>query len=160
MHARLLGMDYYTSMKSSSSVPFDAYIDIACFEHLDSPINLRAHYRDEVIGRSASELKKFRQIVEKNPENDEAIEQRLIDFRAWYYEALARKEAEFGGQSPIKELRDYSVLYDDIRNHDRTIFFGGASCTIVAHIIKNQPALAKKLEYYQQGVRAVVPFLP
>lgn len=147
-------------MKTSSSAHFDAYIDVACLEHLDNPINLRAHYRDEVIGRSASELREFRQIVEKNLENDEAIKQRLIDFRAWYCKALARKEDDFGRQSPIKELRDYSVLYDDIRNHDRTVFFSGASCTIVAHIIKTQPALAKKLEYYQQGVRAVAPFLP
>lgn len=150
-------MDYYATIKSQSSVPFDAYVDVACLKHLDSPINLWVHYHDELIGRSAPEIREFRRIIEEHPENNE---ERMRKIRVWYDEAIAQKEAEFGGQRPIKELRDYSDLYDDIRNHDRTIFFGGASCTIVAHIIKYQPALAEKLEYYQQGVCAVAPFLP
>lgn len=152
-------MDYLTTMKARCSRPFDAYVDIACLKDLESPINLKTHYHDELIARSAEELRKFQKITEMPTDNEEVIENRRQKLRNWYDEALARKEDEFGGKCPIKDMRDYSTLYDEIRNHDRTIFLGGASLTIVGHIIKNEPALANKVEYYQQGVCAIISSL-
>lgn len=152
-------MDYLTTMKARSSLPFDAYIDIACLEHLESPINLKTHYHDELIARSAEELEKFQKITEMSTDDEKRIENRRDELRNWYNNALDRKQREFGGQCPIKDMKDYSALYDEIRNHDRTIFLGGASLTIVADIIKNKPDLAKKVEYYQQGVCAIISLL-
>lgn len=157
-HARLVAMDYLTTMKARCSRPFDAYVDTACLKHLGSPINLKTHYHDELIARSAEELGEFREITKLPTANQNEIELRRNKLRKWYEKALERKENEFGGDCPVKEMENYDALYDEIRSHDRTIFLGGASLTIVQHIIRDQPDLAQKVEYYQQGVCATILF--
>jgi hypothetical protein len=74
----------------------------------------------------------------------------LASLRLWYKKAIERKEAEFGGQSPLKGL-DYYHLFSEIRNHDRTTFFGGASLTVLKELLEKEPELGKKVHYFQQG---------
>lgn len=150
-------MDYLTTMKDRCDRSFDSYIDRVCLKHLESPINLKTHYHDELIARNAEELREFKRITEIDPIDEDVIEDRREELRKWYDNALKRKRDEFGGVCPIEDLVDYGTLYDEIRSHDRTIFLGGASLTILEHIIRDEPALAKKVEYYQQGVGVIIP---
>lgn len=155
-------MDYLTTMKARCKRSFDAYVDTACLEHLESPINVKTHYHEELIARNAEEQAEFQQITDLPTDDEKMIEDRRIKLRKWYDRALARKKDEFkdtckGDEYLVKNMKDYSVLYDEIESHDRTIFMGGASLTILEHMIRNRPDLAKKVEYYQQGVRATIP---
>lgn len=149
-------MDYLTTMKARCSRPFDSYVDTACLEHLESPINLKTHYHDELIARNAEEQRRFQELTDLPTDEEDMIESRRNKLRKWYEDALARKEKEFGGKCPIKDMTDYAHLFDEIRSHDRTIFLGGASLTILEQLIRREPSLAKKVEYYQQGVGATI----
>jgi hypothetical protein len=62
-HAELLAMDYLTTMRTRCG-RFETYIDVACLDQLESPINLKTHYHDELVARSAEELKAFREIMD------------------------------------------------------------------------------------------------
>lgn len=148
-HAHLVAMDYLTTMRTRCS-RFDAYIDVACLDELESPINLKTHYHDELVARPAEELNEFRAIMELPTSDDSQIEDRRTRLRQWYSKAIARKEEEFGGQSPFKDL-DYDHLFSEIRNHDQTTFFGGASLTVLQELLKKEPSLGKKVQYFQQG---------
>lgn len=152
-HAHLLTMDYLSTMRTRCNRAFDCYVDNACLDHLESPINLKTHWHEELVFRTAGELKDF-QLITAMPINDDAqVEARRNKLRKWYDQAMERKLAEFGGQRPFKDLMDYDNLFDEMRRYDRVIFFGGCSLTILQHILTRDPALGKKVEYYQQGVR-------
>ncbi|KAH8756065.1 hypothetical protein F5883DRAFT_686220, partial [Diaporthe sp. PMI_573] len=148
-HAQLVAMDYLTTMRSRCS-RFEAYIDEACLDKLESPINLKTHYHDELVARSANELNEFRGIMEMPTNEEPQVEDRRTRLRQWYSKAIERKLDEFGGQSPFKDL-DYDHLFNEIRNHNRTTFFGGASLTILQELLEKEPELGKKIRYFQQG---------
>jgi hypothetical protein len=130
-------------------INFEAYIDKDCLDKLQSPINLKTHYHDELVARSANELKKFLDIMEETNGESE-MEDRRASLREWYSEVIERKKKEFGGQSPFKKL-DYDDLFNEIRNHDQVTFFGGASLTVLHELLEKQPELGKKVRYFQQG---------
>lgn len=142
-------MDYMTTMRARCK-RFGAYIDIPCLDRLEIPINLKTHYHDELIARTAEELQSFRAIMESHTEDEREIERRRTELRAWYSKALDRKKGEFEGECPLEDL-SYEYLMDEIRNHDKTIVFGGASLTALQEILKREPSLGKKINYYQQG---------
>lgn len=142
-------MDYLTTMRTRCS-RFEAYIDVACLDKLASPINLKTHYHDELVARSAEELKDFRGIMELPTSEETQIEQRRTRLRQWYTKALERKIEEFGGKSPFTQL-SYDHLFSEIRKHDKATFFGGASLTVLQELIEKEPSLGKKVHYYQQG---------
>lgn len=148
-HAELVALDYLTTMRTRCS-RFDSYIDVACLDKLASPINLKTHYHDELVARSAQELNSFRAIMEMPTSEEPQVEERRTELRKWYDKALKRKEDEFGGESPLKDL-SYDYLFSEIRKHDRVIFFGGASLTVLQELLEKEPLLGKKIEYYQQG---------
>lgn len=148
-HARLLAMDYLTTMRARCK-RFDSYLDVSCLDQLQIPINLKTHYHEELIARTADELGAFRKIMERPTDDEKVIERRKIELREWYSKALDRKRNEFGGEYPVRDL-DYDHLRDEIRRHDKTIAFGGASLTVLQEILKREPGLGKKIEYYQQG---------
>jgi len=148
-HAQLVAMDYLTTMRTRCS-RFEAYIDVACLDKLESPINLKTHYHDELVARPADELKEFRDIMEMPTSEESQIEERRTSLRLWYKKAIERKEAEFGGKSPFEEL-SYDHLFSEIRNHDQATFFGGASLTVLQELLEKEPLLAKKVRYFQQG---------
>lgn len=156
-------MDYLTTMKAWCSRSFKAYLDVACLSELESPINLKTHYHEELVARTAEEMKEFQDITRLPTDDKSEIEDRRLKLRNWYERALARKEEDFGGKCPVEELKDFSdyekEIFNEIENHDRTIFFGGASLTLLNHLIEKKPALAKKVEYYQQGVWIIMPSL-
>lgn len=151
-HARLVAMDYLTTMKDRYDRPLECYVDIACLPDLESPINLKTHYHDELIARNAEELEKFQEITRLPTKNERDVEDRRDKLREWYDKALARKRSEFETENPVKDLLDYDALFDDIRKHDKTVILGGASLTLLQQILIKEPALAKKIHYYQQGV--------
>lgn len=142
-------MDYLTTMRARCK-RFDSYIDVSCLDQLQIPINLKTHYHEELIARTADELGAFRKIMETPTDDEKVIERRKIELREWYSKALDRKKNEFGGEYPMEDL-DYDRLMDEIRRHDKTIAFGGASLTVLQQILKKEPGLGKKIEYYQQG---------
>lgn len=148
-HAQLVALDYLTTMRRRYS-RFETYIDVACLDKLESPINLKTHYHDELVARAAEELKEFRAIMELPTSEGSQVEARRTRLRQWYSKALDRKIEEFGGQSPIKDL-DYDHLFSEIRKHDKTTFFGGASLTVLQELIEREPSLVKKVHYFQQG---------
>jgi hypothetical protein len=128
-HAQLVAMDYLTTMRTRCS-HFEAYIDVACLDKLESPINLKMHYPDGLVARTAEELKQFRDIMEMPTSEELQIEEQRTSLGLWYKKAIERKEAEFGGQTPFKDL-DYNHLFREIRDHEQVTFFGGASLTIL-----------------------------
>ncbi|ROV98334.1 hypothetical protein VMCG_07140 [Cytospora schulzeri] len=148
-HARLVAMDYLSTMRTRCK-RFDAYIDVSCLNRLQIPINLKTHYHDELVARTAEELDAFHKIMEMPTDDEVVIEQRRTELREWYSKALDRKKAEFGGEYPIGDI-SYDHLRDEIRKHDKTIAFGGASLTALQEILETEPLLGKKIHYYQQG---------
>lgn len=141
-------MDYLSTMRTRCSRPFDCYVDNVCLKHLESPINLQTHWHEELVFRTARELKEF-QVITDMRIDDEARQEKL---RSWYKQAVDRKLGDFGTERPYKDLTDYGTLFDEMRKYDRIIFFGGCSLTILQHILQEEPLLGKKIEYYQQGV--------
>lgn len=148
-HAELVALDYLTTMRARCS-HFDTYIDVACLDKLASPINLKTHYHDELVARSAKELDDFRAIMQMPTSEGPEVEERRTELRDWYSKALKRKREEFGGETPFKDL-SYDYLFSEIRKHDRVIFFGGASLTVLQELLEREPSLGKKVHYYQQG---------
>lgn len=150
-HAELVAMDYMTTMRARCT-RFDAYIDVHCLERLEIPINLKTHYHDELVARTAEELDNFRQIMGPEPGDvdEQEMQRRRNELRHWYDGALDRKKKEFGGASPLKDL-DYDHLRSEIRTHDKTVVFGGASLTALQEILEKEPQLGGKIHYYQQG---------
>ena len=148
-HAELVALDYLTTMRTRCS-HFEAYIDTACLKKLASPINLKTHYHDELVARSAEELKEFREIMEVDTSEGPELEERKIRLQAWYKKALERKQEEFGGESPFKKL-SYDHLFSEIRKHDKATFFGGASLTVLQELLEREPSLGRKVHYFQQG---------
>lgn len=142
-------MDYLTTMRTKCS-RFDAFIDVACLDKLESPINLKTHYHDELVARSLEELEEFQTIKDMPTSEQPQIEARRTRLRQWYTKAIERKEEEFGGQSPFRDL-DYDQLFKEIRSHDQTTVFGGASLTVLQELLEREPSLAKKVRYFQQG---------
>lgn len=151
-HAELVALDYLTTMRTrcSRSDRFEAYIDTACLHDLASPINLKTHYHDELVARSFEELEEFQDIMNISASEGPEPEGRRSRLQAWYKKALDRKKEEFGGESPFKEL-SYDHLFSEIRKHDRTTFFGGASLTVLRELLEREPSLGKKVHYFQQG---------
>lgn len=148
-HAQLVAMDYLTTMRARCK-RFDAYIDVPSLDRLEVPINLKTHYHDELVARTAAELQAFRDIMEMPTDDEAELERRRNKLREWYSKALDRKKAVFGGEYPVQEL-SYDHLRDEIRKHDKTIAFGGASLTALQDILEKEPTLGKKIHYYQQG---------
>lgn len=148
-HAQLVAMDYLTTMRLRYS-HFDAYIDVECLDKLDSPINLKTHYHDELVARSAPELKEFRAIMEMPTTDESEVENRRTRLRQWYSKAIERKEEEFGGECPLSNL-SYDHLFSEIRKYDKATFFGGASLTVLQELLEREPSLGKKVHYFQQG---------
>ena len=142
-------MDYMTTMRARCK-RFDAYIDVHSLDRLEIPINLKTHYHDELVARTSEELQKFRGIMEKPTDDNIEIERRRTELREWYSKALNRKKDEFDGECPLGDL-NYDHLMDEIRNHDKTIAFGGASLTVLQEILEKEPSLGEKIKYYQQG---------
>lgn len=152
-------MDYLSTMRTRCKRSFDCYVDNACLVDLESPINLKTHWHEELVFRTAEELEQFQDISQMPISNQDEIEARRGELRKWYEKAVRRKKEELGGTSPFEDLKDYGTLFEEMRKYDRVVFFGGCSLTILEHILKEEPALAQKVEYYQQGVRKVVPQL-
>lgn len=154
-------MDFLSTMRTRCKRSFDCYVDTACLDHLGSPINLKTHWHEELVFRTAGELKEFQHITAMPIDDEARVEARRDKLRKWYDRAIGRKLADFGGQPPFKDLMDYGELFDKMENYDRVIFFGGCSLTILQQILErdNRPGLGdkhrrlgKKVEYYQQGV--------
>lgn len=139
-------------MKTRCSRSFDCYVDTACLAHLESPINLKTHWHEELVFRTAEELHVFQKITSMPIDDDTQIEARRDSLRNWYDKAIERKMGDFDNQIPYKDLTNYDTLFDEMRKYDRVVFFGGCSLTILHHILEQEPALGKKVEYYQQGV--------
>lgn len=156
MHAHLLVMDFLSTMRpqepSQSPPTFDCYVDNVCLDHIDSPINLKTHWHEELVFRTAGELKQFQRITAMSIDSQSEIEDRRDKLRCWYGEAIRRKLGDFNNEEPYKDLTEYRTLFEEMRKYDRVIFFGGCSLTILEHILKEEPTLGKKVEYYQQGV--------
>lgn len=150
-HAELLIMDFLSTMKTDGSPAFDAYIDRNCLRKgLESPINLKTHYHEELIFRTAKELIEFKNITKKDiPAPDKAEK-----LRWWYNESIERKLREFNNEKPWRDLEDYQGLFSQMREYERVIVFGGCSLTILKELLEQEDdSLSKKVEYYQQGVR-------
>lgn len=151
-------MDFLSTMHAEDSPAFDTYIDHKCLnEGLESPINLKTHYHEELVFRTAKELNEFRTITESStPLPDKAEE-----LRRWYEGAISRKLREFeniNNKEPWIDLDDYEVLFEEMRKSKRVIVFGGCSLTILKAILESKnDSLSKKVEYYQQGVRLCFP---
>ncbi|PSS00887.1 hypothetical protein BD289DRAFT_501132 [Coniella lustricola] len=150
-HARLLALDYLSTLRTQCSRPFVTYVDGVAWDHLESPINLKTHYHEELVFRTAEELNSFRTITEKPVDTESQIEGRRNDLRKWYEKAIERKLKDFGSESPLKNLESYDVLFDEMDKYERIVFFGGCSLTILQHILEKRPELAHKIHYFQQG---------
>lgn len=144
-------MDFLSTMNTDAKPSFDTYIDHKCLgRSLESPINLKTHYHEELVFRTARELREFKTITEKNIPLSEKAEY----LRKWYEKAIERKLGDFGNrQEPWRDLTDYQLLFDEMRQYDRVIVFGGCSMTILKEMLEQRnDSLSKRVEYYQQGV--------
>ncbi|KAF3769694.1 hypothetical protein M406DRAFT_348841 [Cryphonectria parasitica EP155] len=151
-HARLLAMDFLFTMRRHCSREFDVYVDNVVLQHLESPINLKTHYHEELVFRTADELEEFRNITQKPTDNQELIEDRRNQLRSWYEKAIRRKLADdFENEDPLKNLGNYDTLFNEMRKYERVVFFGGCSLTILKGILEQEDSLAKRVHYYQQG---------
>ncbi|KUI55608.1 hypothetical protein VP1G_02893 [Cytospora mali] len=150
-HARLVALDYMTTMRARCT-RFNAYLDVHCLEDLEDPINLKTHYHEELVARTAKELDEFREIMELSTKDQNKVENRRNQLREWYSKAIDRKKRELGNECILEDLK-YEHLIDEIRNHDKTIAFGGASLTALQNILSrdHDKSLGKKIHYYQQG---------
>lgn len=141
-------------MKTRCSRSFDVYVDNVVLDRLESPINLKTHYHEELVFRTAEELEEFRHITAMPIDNDEQMESRRNSLRKWYNRAVERKLVDFGNECPWTDMDTYDLLFNEMKRekYERVIFFGGCSLTILQEILK-EPSLAEKVHYYQQGVR-------
>lgn len=144
-------MDFLSTMKADAHATFDAYIDHKCLGRaLERPINLKTHYHEELVFRNREELTKFRDVTEDNI----SLEEKAEKLREWYKESIKRKLNDFeDNQEPWRDLKDYEPLFEEMRQYERVIVFGGCSLSILQELLsKHDDSLSKKVEYYQQGV--------
>lgn len=144
-------MDFLSTMKADSHAAFDTYIDHKCLNGaLKRPINLKTHYHEELVFRNAEELYEFRDVTGNNKLSLSEKAQRLRD---WYIKSIERKLSEFeNNQEPWQDLEDYRPLFEQMKQYERVIVFGGCSLSILKELLEYDDSLSKKVEYYQQGV--------
>ena len=123
----------------------DIFINKDCMDHLECPLNLHRHHHEELVDRTEVELND-RDNIMRLP-----FEQRARELRAWYWKAANRRLREHKGD-PIRHL-DIHHLMNQIKSFDDTIFFGGASLTIMQRLLELDSEIGKRISYYQQGVR-------
>lgn len=149
--------------------PFDVYLDEDCIRPdgpLESPINLKTHYHDELVARSQGELEEFQKIESEYPDQNNVQPEKQISLRAWYEKAYTRKLKAFpNGVDPVKPLV-MEDLQDEIKKYAEVTFFGGASLTVLHRILdaddtlpEGEEKLGKKINYYQQGVSSPLPII-
>lgn len=156
-------LDYLNLIRAGSgNTDFETYIDAVCvkdyesqtasYSHLESPINIKTHYHEELVFRTPAELDAFQEIT-MNTNGD-----RHEKLKHWYKQAVDRKLAkDFDGKDPTQLMDNYSLLFNKMKQYDRIIFFGGSSLTILHHVLLLEPDLASKIDYYQQGVSTKEP---
>lgn len=172
-----MALDYLTMIHTSGNRNFDTFIDAACVKedgpdssaeislqsHLESPINLKTHYHEELVFRTAAELEEFQNITKSSSDTGNLTGDGLERLKDWYQKAVSRKLKDFGDKNPVEWLTEYGPLFAKMKKYDRIIFFGGCSLTILHHVLLYEPDLAAKIEYYQQGVsisQTQKPLLP
>lgn len=144
-------MDFLSTMKADAHATFDTYIDHKCLDGaLERPINLKTHYHEELVFRNEKELTKFLNVTKA----DISLEEKAKQLRDWYDESIERKLNDFENkQEPWRDLKDYRPLFDEMRQYERVIVFGGCSLSILQKLLEQRDdSLSKKVEYYQQGV--------
>lgn len=73
-----------------------------------------------------------------------------MEFLVHRCDRLFQETLKFGGQNPFRDL-DYDHIFSEIRKHDQTTVFGGASLTVLQELLEKEPSLAKNVRYFQQG---------
>lgn len=144
-------MDFLSTMKADAHAAFDTYIDHKCLNGaLKRPINLKTHYHEELVFRNANELRQFQKVTEA----DIPLEKKAENLRVWYDECIKRKLSDFeNNQEPWRDLKDYQPLFEQMKQYERVIVFGGCSLSILQQLLlQHDDSLSKKVEYYQQGV--------
>lgn len=139
-------------MKADTDAEFDTYIDHKCLddEALESPINLKTHYHEELVFRNASELREFQKVT---GDGGLSLSDKAKELRKWYQRSIKRKLNDFeNNQAPWRDLKDYQPLFEEMRQYERVIVFGGCSLSILKGLLEYDDSLSKKVEYYQQGV--------
>lgn len=138
-------------MKADPHTAFDTYIDYKCLNGaLQSPINLRTHYHEELIFRNAEELEVFRAITQ---DDGLSLDNKVTKLREWYDRSIKRKLNDFeNNKAPWRELRKYQPLFEEMSRYERIIVFGGCSLSILHELLQCDDSLCKKVEYYLQGV--------
>lgn len=150
-------MDFLSTMKADADAHFDTYIDHKCLDGaLQRPINLKTHYHEELVFRNALELYEFRDVTKNKELSPSDKAQKL---REWYTKSIERKLSDFkDNQEPWRDLKDYQPLFEQMKQYERVIVFGGCSLSILQELLQYDDSLSKKVEYYQQGVGSSLSF--
>lgn len=145
LHGRLTAWDFASCLAEwSNNASNEVFVDFESLEEIDNPVNLNFHHHEELVNRSANELKAYDDIL------NEPFPQRTKILQHWYEGCVKRiAQKESNSNTSVKPL-NLDAVYNAIETAASVRFFGGSSLRILRLFLDK--GVASKIKCHLQVV--------
>ncbi|KAG8673510.1 hypothetical protein FPOAC1_006823 [Fusarium poae] len=143
LHGRLTAWDFASCLAEwSNNASNEVFVDFESLEEIENPVNLNFHHHEELVNRSADELKTYETIL------NESFQQRTQSLQNWYEECVKRIAHKEGNSNTSVQPLNLNALYNAIENASSVRFFGGSSLRILRLFLEK--GVASKIKCHLQ----------
>jgi hypothetical protein len=144
-HGRLTAWDFASCLAEwSNNAPNEVFVDLESLDEIENPVNLNFHHHEELVNRSADELKAYDNIMKK------PFPQRSRGLEDWYEECAKRIEQEECNSETSVQPLNLKTVYNAIETAASVRFFGGSSLRILRLFLEK--GVAGKVKCHLQVV--------
>ncbi|KPA35560.1 hypothetical protein FLAG1_11732 [Fusarium langsethiae] len=130
LHGRLTAWDFASCLAEwSNNDSNEVFVDFETLDEIRNPVNLNVHHHEELVNRSADELKAYDKILK------EPFSQRTQSLRNWYEGCIKRIEQEECNSNTSVQPLNLNAVHDAIEAAASVRFFGGSSLRILRQFL-------------------------
>jgi hypothetical protein len=130
LHGRLTAWDFASCLAEwSNNDSNEVFVDFETLDEIQNPVNLNVHHHEELVNRSADELKAYDKILK------EPFSQRTQSLRNWYEGCIKRIEQEECNSNTSVQPLNLNAAHDAIEAAASVRFFGGSSLRILRQFL-------------------------
>jgi hypothetical protein len=145
LHGRLTAWDFASCLAEwSNNAANEVFVDFESLDEIENPVNLNFHHHEELVNRSADELKAYDNILK------EPFPQRTQSLQNWYKECAKRIEQEECNSHTSVQPLNLNAVYNAIETAASVRFFGGSSLRILRQFLDK--GVAGKIKCHLQVV--------
>ncbi|KAH7173706.1 uncharacterized protein B0J16DRAFT_195830 [Fusarium flagelliforme] len=142
-HGRLTAWDFASCLAEwSNNAPNEVFVDFESLDEIENPVNLNFHHHEELVNRSADELKAYDNIMK------EPFPQRSRSLQDWYEGCAKRIEQEECNSKTSVQPLNLKNVYNAIETAASVRFFGGSSLRILRQFLEK--GVASKVKCHLQ----------